>query len=301
MKKRILVTGGAGFVGSRLSSALSDMGHSVLIADNLSNSTPGDIPEGENIQFIKKDVRDEDIQDLLIKHSIECIYHLAAVISITESVKHPLKTHTNNLDATINMLEASKAYGGIKKFIFSSSCSVYGDKPDNKIAETDPASPMSPYAIDKYSSELYIDYYGKNYNIPYVICRYFNIYGPPKSKITPYSGVIEIFRENISKKRDLEIYGTGEQKRDFIHVDDIIRANVFALENRQAEYRTLNVGSGRSLTINELADLMKRKYKSGVKIKRSPARKGDILYSTADTGLIESLGFNSGRDIESLI
>ncbi len=299
MKKSVLVTGGAGFVGSRLSLALADKGYNVVIFDNLSNSTYDDVPERSNILFIKKDVRDRDLTVLFREHNIGSVFHLAAVISITESVKRPLETHTNNLDATINLLQASKESGNIDKFIFSSSCAVYGDKPDKRINETDAAVPMTPYAIDKHCSELYIDYYGKNYSIPYTVYRYFNIYGPPKSKLTPYSGVIQIFRERISGKEGLEIYGTGCQKRDFIHVDDIVRANIFALENKKTDYKTLNVGTGRSISINRLAEVFMEKYNADAKIVYKPARKGDILYSTADTDRINSMGFYPSVSIES--
>lgn len=299
MKGRVLVTGGAGFVGSRLSMKLAFSGYSVLIADNLSNSTMDNVPKHPNIKFLLKDVRDDDIKNLLHEHEINYIFHLAAVISIEESVKNPLKTHTNNLDATINLLESAKQYKKISKFIFSSSCAVYGQKPDISINEEDSISPVTPYAIDKYSSEIYIGYYSREYGIPYVILRYFNIYGPPKSKITPYSGVIQIFREKISKGMDIDIYGTGNQKRDFIHIDDIINANVFALESEMADNNTINIGTGQSITINKLAEIIKGIYNANSNIGYKPARKGDIIYSSADIGKARSLGFYPKTDIES--
>lgn len=297
MCRTIMVTGGAGFVGSRLSFELAARGNMVFIVDNLSNSSCDDVPLHKNIHFTHKDVRDSDMDEFISDNNIECIFHLAAVISILESVKYPMATHSNNLDATINLLEAAKKSQRSGKFIFSSSCAVYGQKPDIFIDENEQAEPITPYAIDKYASELYIRYYGMQYGIPYVILRYFNIYGTNKAKITPYSGVIQIFMRNIQDNNDIVIFGSGDQKRDFIHVDDIVKANVLALDSDDMVNDVYNVGSGKSISIKELGDLMKSICSSDVRTVYGPERPGDIKFSGGDMKKIRSFGFTPSIEL----
>ena len=272
-----LVTGGAGFIGSHLSNALSLLGHNVTVIDDLSSGDQNLL--NKNINFIKGDI--ENLNDCLnCTKGIDGLFHMAAFSRSGPSFNQPEKCHFSNAEGTLNMLIASKA-NNVKRFIYSGSSTFYGNT-IGKQKETDTGDFLNFYGLSKHIGELYVQQFNKNYNLETNILRYFNVYGPGQPKTGAYALVLGIFLDKFKNNESIEIHGTGNQRRDFIHVSDIVTANIKAMES-VIQGEIFNVGSGINYSINEIANYFPNK-KSFI-----DRRKGDAEETLADIAKIKNL------------
>ncbi|MGC9178077.1 MAG: NAD-dependent epimerase/dehydratase family protein [Conexivisphaera sp.] len=280
---RILVTGAAGFIGSRLARALRGRGHEVLGVD---------LRGGEGIA--RADVRDRAaIVSLASGFGPDAVAHLAALISAPESVSRPAEYLENNAMGTVNALEAARL-SGARAFLYFSSVAVYGEPAELPLREDSPTNPANPYGLSKLVGEEAARGYGRFYGMRCVILRPSNVYGPGQSP--DYAGVVEAFARAIAEGRTPVIHGDGEQTRDFVHVDDVVNAAIIALESGASG--TYNVSSGRSVSVNELARLFEEAAGRRVEFARGPPRPGDVRRSEVSNELIvRELGWRPARDL----
>ena len=283
--KNILITGGAGFIGSHIVDELID-NNEITIVDNLSTGTIKNLkdPEHENLKILKEDIRNSNFDELT--SGIDYIFHLAAMASVPLSVEKPLECHKINVDATVKLLK-SAANNDVEKIVFSSSSAVYGENKNMPLKETEPPMPTSPYAASKASCELYLKSFYESYGLNYTALRYFNVFGPKQDKSSQYAAVIPNFISAILKGKQPEIYGDGEQTRDFVYIEDIVKANINACKS---DYNgIINVASGEKLTINRLYEIIKDTIGSDLEPKYLPERPGDIKHSLADVTNMEKI------------
>ncbi|WP_079242756.1 NAD-dependent epimerase/dehydratase family protein [Chryseobacterium indologenes] len=283
--KKYLITGGAGFIGSHIAEELSKNGHHVIVLDNLRTGIKKNL-EGLDVEFINGDIRDKN---LLFKCAQEttAIFHLAALVSVPESLINISECIDINTHGTINVLEAAKNNYGCK-VILSSSAANYGDDPILPKIESMVPKPMTPYAITKLDGEYYLDMYQKQWQIPTVSLRYFNVFGSRQNPESAYAAAVPIFINKALKNEPIIIYGDGHQTRDFIYVKDIVRANIFASEKGVSVY---NIALGQSTSIIELAIKIIEIINSKSPIVFFEERAGDIKHSTADPSKFQQLGF----------
>lgn len=285
---RVLVTGGAGFIGSHLVDALLREGRRVRVLDNLSSGRRGNLPVAHPFfEFIEGDIRDRDTVTSAMR-GVDAVVHLAAVASVQASVEDPMGTHETNLDGTLQVLLAAQK-AGVRRFLYASSAAVYGDPYRFPIAENAPLAPVTPYAIDKLAGEYYLAYFGRRYGLSTTAFRFFNIYGPRQDPNSPYSGVISIFAQRLRDGRGLTIYGDGRQTRDFVYVDDLIRILMAGLDNAELSAVVVNVGTGIETSINALVTDLQWLAGEVVSIEHAPARAGDIVRSCADVTRLRRL------------
>jgi len=291
---RILVTGGAGFIGSHLVKALVKAGHSVRILDNFSTGSLenlGDI--AGSVELVVGDVRSYDVVEKAVK-GVDAVIHLAALIDVAESIEKPDLYFDVNARGTYNIAKACK---GVSVLVFASSCAVYGEPVKLPVAEDHPIAPKSPYAATKVAGEAFIQAYSNLYDYRYAILRLFNVYGPKQSKA--YAGVIIEFIKRVSRGEPPIIFGDGEQTRDFIHVGDVVSAVMRVLTNEKA-WGVFNIGSGKPVTINQLAKLiLKLMNREDLEPVYAPPRPGDIRHSVADIAKARKvLGFEPRISLE---
>ena len=285
--KNILITGGLGFIGSHIANELLD-DNQIVIVDNLSTGNLNNLnnPNHENLKIIKEDIRNVDLDE--VTSDIDYIFHLAAMASVPLSIDKPVECNDINLNATVNLLK-SAVDNNVKKIVFSSSSSVYGENKNMPLKESEPLMPMSPYAASKASCELYLRSFYDSYGLNYTVLRYFNVFGPGQDKNSQYAAVIPNFISAMLEGNQPEIYGDGEQTRDFVFVKDIIKANINAAKS---DYNgVINIASGKKLSINQLFDIVKRTLGSDLEPKYLPKRAGDIKHSLADTSKMEKINF----------
>lgn len=253
--KKYLVTGGAGFIGRHLVDALIESGNRVIVVDNLSNSS---YPTQKSIEFLQADVSDKLQKKAIIKAMSDCdgVFHMAALAKVQDSILNPEEYNKNNVDGTLNILNWSKE-AGIKRVVFSSSSSIYGDTKTLPTDEDEWPNPMSPYALQKLIGEQYCNIFNRCYGLETVCLRYFNVFGEGQTADGPYSSVISIFKEQKSKGTPLTIVGNGHQTRDFVYVGDVAKANILAMESKEPVVgESINIGSGKETSVNEIADLI---------------------------------------------
>lgn len=296
---RVVVTGGAGFIGSRLVRGLLGRGYSVVVLDNFCSGSWENLRGlrgGDEFEVVDGDVRDRRVVRKVMKGA-DGIVHLAALIDVEASVKDPFETHEVNVNGTLNVLhEAVKA--GVKRFIFASSTAVYGDANPLPLKEDYPPRPISPYAASKAAAEGYCLAFNKCYGLETVILRYFNVYGPGQRN-SAYSGVITRFLENTFKGEPLTVYGDGCQTRDFIYVDDVVEATILALEGEGLESKTFNVCTGNPTSVNELIEVVRTIAGKNLKVVYDKPRKGDIRNNYGDPSKAEKiLGFKAKTSLE---
>jgi UDP-glucose 4-epimerase len=290
---KVLITGGAGFIGSHLLNHLLKSGYEIAVLDNFSSGKIENIKEhlhNKNFRLIKGDIRNpEDVKKAL--QNIDAVCHLAAIVNIPLSIENPSLTNDVNVQGTLNLLEAS-IKNGIKRFIYVSTCAVYGEAKYLPIDEEHPTNPLSPYGVSKLTAEHYCKVFHKIYGLQTICLRFFNVYGP-KQPSGPYGGVITTFLESLKRNKPIIIYGDGNQTRDFIYVKDAVEACALALIHKNCAGKTFNIGTGTKTSINELAQvLIEQINKSNVKIIHVKERKGDIKESYADIRKAEKeLGF----------
>lgn len=296
---RVLVTGGAGFIGGHTSSRLVKEGHEVVVLDNMSTGREenlSDVTGRGSLELIKGDIRDNGLVEK-VAQDIDAIVHLAAIISVPYSVAHPAETNDVNVNGTLNLLMAAQ-HAEVSKFIYTSTCAVYGEAEYLPIDEKHPKAPASPYAASKLCSEIYCETFHRAHGLNTTILRPFNIYGPRQER-NPYAGVIVRFREQLANNRTLTIFGDGKQTRDFVHVFDVVEAICKCLGSDNARGQVLNIGSGRSISVESLAKLMSNLVGVDVSPKFCAPRLGDILHSQADIRKAKSLlGYEPKINIE---
>jgi len=279
----VLVTGGAGFIGSNLVEALLRKGHNVRVLDNFSTGKRENLSFDKNypnLEVIDGDIRDLSICQKVIKE-VEFVFHQAALPSVQRSVEDPLETNSVNAEGTLNLLIASRDHG-IKKFIYASSSSIYGDTPTLPKRESMPPNPLSPYALQKYIGEQYCRLFYQLFGLETISLRYFNIFGPKQDPESIYSAVIPRFINAMIEGRPPIIYGDGEQSRDFTYIDNVVQANLLAMEKDHLSGEIINVGCGEMISLNQLLEILYNIFGFKISPIHQEPRKGDIRESLAD-------------------
>ena len=278
----ILITGGAGFIGSHLTDVLLAKGYSVRILDDLSTGKPGNLPlDNPRVELIEGDVADAALVARAMS-GCRAVAHLAAVASVQASVDDPVRTHQSNFIGTLNVCEAMRQ-AGVKRVLFASSAAVYGNNGEGEsIDEDTPKAPLTPYASDKLASEYYLDFYRRQHGLEPAIFRFFNIFGPRQDPSSPYSGVISIFCERAQKGLPITVFGDGEQTRDFMYVEDLVDVLVQSLEMPQLEVGAVNIGLNQATTLKQLLEALGKVVGQLPPISYGPARSGDIRHSRAN-------------------
>ncbi|WP_313087036.1 NAD-dependent epimerase/dehydratase family protein [Pseudomonas sp.] len=276
----ILVTGGAGFIGSNLADALLARGDTVRVLDNFSTGKRSNLPTSDRVE-----VRDGDVADAAVVRDAvrgcRAVVHLAAVASVQASVDDPVGTHQSNLIGTLNLCEAMRAEG-VRRVIFASSAAVYGNNGEGQAIDEDtPKAPLTPYAADKLASEHYLDFYRRQHGLEPVIFRFFNIFGPRQDPSSPYSGVISIFTERARHGQPITVFGDGEQTRDFLYVGDLVEVLLQALDSPEVWDGAVNVGLNRATSLNQLLEAVGEVLGGLPEVQRQAPRPGDIRHSRA--------------------
>lgn len=286
MADSILITGGAGFIGSHLCDALLAAGYQVRVLDNLSTGKRTNLALGNpSLQLIEGDVADAALVRRAVAGCV-AVAHLAAVASVQASVDDPVATHQSNFIGTLNVCEAMRE-AGVRRVLFASSAAVYGNNGEGvAVREDTPKAPLTPYAADKLASEHYLDFYRHQHGLEPAIFRFFNIFGPRQDPSSPYSGVISIFTERALAGRPITVFGDGEQTRDFFYVADLVPLLVQALTLPAAEAGAVNVGHGQSVSLNQLLSSVQLVLGALPEVSHGAARPGDIRHSRADNSLL---------------
>jgi len=253
MKEKVLVTGGAGFIGSYVVRELLAQGYSVVVIDNLLSGKKENLPKG--VKFFKLDIR--NLKKIIPAFKgVKYVYHLAAIPSVQYSIENPDETNEVNVTGTLNVLLASKK-ASVKRLIYSASSSVYGDAKKLPINESETAKPKSPYALQKYIGELYCKMFSEIYGLETVCLRYFNVYGKGQPSVGAYASVVAKFIDLRKQKKNLTIVGDGNQTRDFVHVTDVAKANVSAATSeRVGKGESINIGTGKKSSVKDIAKLI---------------------------------------------
>jgi UDP-glucose 4-epimerase len=295
---KVIVTGGAGFIGSYIAEELVRRNYQVVIIDNLSTgklSNMESISGNRNAEFVQGNITSLSLLRKLFAGA-DYVFHEAAVSSVPLSVKNPRATHTTNVNGTLNVLLAARD-NGVKKVIHASSSAVYGDTMPLIKDENSATDPFSPYAVTKLVGEYYAKVFQKIYGMATVTLRYFNVYGLRQDTKSAYAAVIPVFVTNVLSGKPPMIYGNGEQTRDFVHVKDVAKANVLAAESEATGI--FNIGSSVKTTINDLAKLIiKLSGKSDIRPVYVEPRPGDILHSLADITKAGTFGYRPKYTLE---
>lgn len=298
--QRILVTGGAGFIGSHLTEALVAAGYGVRVVDNLSTGHIANLASvADQIEFVEGDLADFATAQSAVA-GCHAVFHEAAIPSVPRSIREPLQSHASGPTATLNLLEAARA-AGVTRFIFAASSSAYGDTEELPKHENMLPCPLSPYAASKLAGEQYVRVYAQTMGLDGVSLRYFNVYGPRQDPSSPYSGVVSIFAEHLQADRAPTIYGDGTQTRDFTYIADVVQANLLALRAKgPLGGQVLNVGGGRRISLLELLETMNQVLGKKLTARHQPARAGDVRDSLASLDRIgRVLGYAPKVSLES--
>ncbi len=291
-KTKVLITGGAGFIGSHLAQAWAERGAHVVVLDSLRTG------HRENLQaiphqFIEASVEDPSAVERAMA-GVHYVHHLAALVSVPESMEKPRLTESINVGGTLNVLEAARA-AKVRRVVFASSSAIYGMADRAQHKESDLPAPASPYAITKLTGEHYMRLYSEGFGLPTACLRNFNVYGPRQDPNSPYAAAIAIFSERVRRNLPLTIYGDGEQTRDFVYIDDVVRANLLAAEKGGGVY---NVACGTRITVNDLARQVIETARSTSTIEYAAERPGDVRHSRGNTDRIHALGWKPRVSLE---
>ena len=298
----VLVTGGAGFIGSNLVRSLLERGDSVRVLDNFSSGKRENLDGlSGNLEVVEGDVRSQAACAAACE-GVEGVYHQAALGSVPRSVEDPLTTHLVNVDGTLNMLLAARERK-VRRFVYASSSSVYGDAPEPVKIETLPTRPLSPYAISKLAGEQYTLVFSLLGDLEGVALRYFNVFGPRQDPDSMYAAVVPRFAAALLGGEPPTIYGDGGQSRDFTHVDNVVRANLLAMECPvESCGKAYNVACGKAISVNDLFRLMRESVgapASSIEAVHAPPRKGDVRNSLASIDAArDGLGYAPVVDVE---
>jgi UDP-glucose 4-epimerase len=286
--RRALVTGGAGFIGGHIVDRLLAEGWEVRVLDDFSSGREENLACAlGQIELIKGDIRDEALVARAVE-GVEVVFHEAAVPSVPRSVSEPVRTNDVNVNGTLNLLEQARQ-ARVRRVVFAASSSAYGDTPTLPKIETMPATPMSPYALQKYVGEGYCQLYASLYGLETVALRYFNIYGPRQNPDSEYAAVIPRFIRACLRGEPPHIYGDGEQTRDFTFVGDAVQANLLAAEAPRASGHVMNVGGGARTSLNQLLETIRQVTGTKVQAIHEPGRAGDVRDSLAALDLARAL------------
>jgi nucleoside-diphosphate-sugar epimerase len=293
------VTGGAGFIGSHITDRLLESGFDVTVIDDLSSGCLENISahtDKRGFVFVRGDIRSLETVKKVVKN-VNVVFHEAALVGVTESLKKPMLVNDINVNGTLNLLEASLK-AGVERFVLASSAAVYGDPKTVPIKEDSVVVPESPYAVSKLVTELYAKTYFRVYGLETVCLRYFNVYGPRQAS-GPYAAVITAFVDDLIRNRRPTIYGDGEQTRDFVNIKDVVQANVLAME-KDCAGEVFSVATGSSVTINHLLEIIKRAMdKNEIEPKHAAQRPHDIRESCGDVSRASKiLGFKPEVSLE---
>ena len=294
--KRVVITGGAGFIGSNLAYELAQS-NEVIIIDDLSTGRESNLTElktNPKIKFIQASILNKDLLEQLFK-GIDYVFHQAAIPSVPRSIEDPQKTNSVNITGTLNVLMAARN-NQVKKLVFASSSSVYGDTPTLPKREEMNPNPQSPYAVSKITGEYYCNNFYQIYKLPTIALRYFNIYGPRQDPKSQYAAVIPYFISQILAGLPLVIFGDGEQTRDFTFIKDTVKANIIAAESDVTG--VFNIGSGANTSINNLAKSLMTIMNKDLKITFQATRLGDVRNSLADISKARIFGYQPQYSLE---
>jgi len=289
---RTLVTGGCGFIGSHLVDSLLGEGHDVIVVDNLSSGRIDNLQRAlPRIQFYEHDIRNFDMLCELMR-GVDFVFHLAAVASVSKSVMDPVETHEVNVHGTLNVLLAARE-ARVKRVIFASSAAIYGSISSPIKVENLGFMPLSPYAASKLAGEGYMQAFYHSYGLETLCLRYFNVYGPRQDPNSDYASVIPSFALALLRGDRPTIYGDGTQSRDFCYVKDVAKANILATRAASACGQPINIGSGRAITVNDLASEMRQILVQSAKPLYTETRPGDVRHSLASIDRAsEELGYS---------
>ena len=297
MKKVVVVTGGAGFIGSHLAEELINQGYYVIILDDLSTGRQENIDsllKRNNVEFVRGSVTDLSLLQKLFQ-DVEYVFHQAALAGVLGSIEDPLTTNEVNIGGTLKVLLAARD-NEVSKVIYASSSSVYGDTATIAQKEDMPPNPLSPYALTKLTGEYYCAIFHQMYRLSTVCLRYFNIYGSRQGSRSQHATVIPAFIERVSQNLPPIIFGNGRQSRDFVFVKDVVRANICAAQNNAEG--TYNIGSGKGITINELAQTILKVMKKNLSPVYKEPRSGEPGHSLADITKAKSFGYEPSWSLE---
>jgi UDP-glucose 4-epimerase len=285
----VVVTGGAGFIGSHLVEALVQEGGHVTVVDDLSSGKLENIRHlpAASVKYVPGSITDLPLLQSVFA-GVDLVFHEAAIASVPRSIDAPGATHEVNVTGTLNVLVAAKD-NGVQKVVFASSCAVYGNTTVLPTGELVPPDPQSPYAVAKLAAEYYCDVFSKVYGLPTVCLRYFNVYGPRQSATSDYAAVIPKFIKMVAEGKPPVIYGDGGQSRDFVFVRDVVAANLLAAERPASGI--YNVGTGESADLNRLADTVVNLFGGAAQAVHEAARPGEVRHSKADISRISAMGF----------
>ena len=295
---KVLITGGAGFIGSHIAQTLHTRGADIVVLDDFSTGSQDNLAwhtGGGGLECVQGDAGDEALLKKIVP-GCEWVFHEAAVASVPQSVAEPAATNRTNLEATLNLLIAARD-AGVKRFLFASSSAIYGDSEVEKKHEGLPPIPITPYGLQKYASERYGQLFHQLYGLPTVSLRYFNVFGPRQSFNSPYSGVIAKFCTAMLKGDAPLIFGNGDQSRDFVFIDNIVQANLMCAEAPEASVagRVFNAATGSSISLRQLVADINELTGQQLQPRFEKERTGDILHSQADiTAATEAIGYAPG-------
>ena len=309
MSRRVLVTGGAGFIGSNLVEALLERGDDVRVLDNYSTGSRANLAAlGRDIEVVEGDLRSYERVHTAVR-GVELVFHQGALGSVPRSVQDPLTSAAVNVEGTVNVLLAARDEG-VRRGVAASSSSVYGDGGEFPRVETQAPDPISPYAVAKLAAERFCVSFTRVYGIETVALRYFNVFGPRQDPTSQYAAVVPKFIRAIADGQPVTVHGDGEQSRDFTYVENVVAANLQAADAPGAEGRVLNIAAGSSETVNTLAATIGRLLGQKVVKTFGPAQPGDVRESWADVsaaqeaiGYAPAVSFEEGlqRTIEAML
>lgn len=293
---RFLVTGGAGFIGSHIVRKLLEKGHSVRVLDNFSSGREENLSSvSKDIELIRDDICSKDAC-LSAAKDIDYVLHQAALRSVPKSMKSPREYNDVNISGTLNILQASLE-SGVKRLVFASSSSVYGDVDEFPEREDFVPQPISPYALSKLTGEHYCKIFSRHYNLETVSLRYFNVFGPRQSLDDEYAVVIPRFIDCLLRDKPTPIYGTGKQSRDFTYVSNVVQANILAAERQSVSGQVFNVSSGKDYTVLQLAEILNKITGKEIEPVFLEPRQGDVFRTLSDlSNAKEALGFEPEVD-----
>lgn len=294
--KKAVVTGGAGFIGSHLAETLVRQSYQVIVLDDLSTGKIENLKSlpQESVEFTQGSVTDLSLLQRVFT-DVDYVFHQAALPSVPRSVENPLSSHEVNVTGTLNVLWTAKEKG-VRKVIYASSCSVYGDSPALPKREDMTPNPRSPYAVTKLAGEYYCRLFQEVYHLPTVCLRYFNVYGPRQNPDAQYAAVIPAFISRVAQGSPPVIFGDGEQTRDFVFIEDVVSANILSAESNATGI--FNIGQGNNISINRLAELIAGLMGKKIKPVHQAPRPGDVKHSLADITKARVFGYAPKYDLE---
>ena len=296
-----VVTGGAGFVGSHLTARLLAEGARVRVLDNFTSGTTANLPSagGGDLEIVRADIRDLDAVERAARGA-SAIFHQAAMRSVPRSVADPLGANDNNVNGTLHVLEAARR-AGVRRVVYASSSSVYGDRPELPKREDQPPAPISPYAVSKAAGEQYARVWHRLYGVETVGLRYFNVFGPRQDPASEYAAVIPKFILWALRNEPLEVHGDGQQSRDFTFVDNVVEANLLAARAPGVGGEVFNIGGGERVSLLEIVARLETLLGRTLTRRHTPARTGDVAHTLADVsrakrllGYSPPVGFDAG-------